>query len=230
MNTGVINPPAPTFTLPSSLNVIEPPQGSTYTVYVPVTVNLPLNYTLTYQTVSGTAVAGTDFVKVNPGTVHINNASGTQATVQIPITIYGGPYEQPGGSATKSFTVQLVSVSNNGSGNAVSQSLLGTPGIVDDDQSATSDGPQDQHRQSSERLGRRLCQHHDLLAEQSRVHGGAICPGGRRCLFELQHVAKRQALQLGDDPHSVGRPHRQRHVPDSELQDSRQIRRPACLP
>jgi sugar lactone lactonase YvrE len=129
-NTGAIIAPVAIFTVPSSINVIEPPQGSTYTVYVPVTVNLPVNATLTYQTVGGTALAGTDFVKVNPGTLHINNASSTQATVQIPITIYGGPYEQPGGAATKLFTVQLLSASTTGSGNAVTQSLLGAPGTA----------------------------------------------------------------------------------------------------
>ncbi len=52
--TGVINPPNTILTLPSSLTVIEPPQGMTYTVYLPLTVNLPLNYTVSYQTVGGT--------------------------------------------------------------------------------------------------------------------------------------------------------------------------------
>ena len=90
--TGVINPPNSILTLPNSLTVIEPPQGMTYTVYLPLTVNLPLNYTVSYQTVNGSAVAGTDFVAINPGTVHVNDANNTQPSVLIPITIRGGAY------------------------------------------------------------------------------------------------------------------------------------------
>ena len=128
--TGVINPPNTILTLPNSLTVIEPPQGMTYTVYLPLTVNLPLNYTVSYQTVNGRALAGTVFVAVNPGTVHVNDANNTQPSVLLPITIRGGAYQQPGGPAFKSFTVQLNFAVNNGSGNALTQTLTGMPNTV----------------------------------------------------------------------------------------------------
>ncbi len=194
LNNGVINPPNSKLTLPSSLTVVELPQGSTQTIYLSLTVNLPLNYTVTYETISGTALAGSDFVAANLGTIHVVNTSNTQASVQIPITIRGGAYQQPGGPATKSFSVQLVAAVNNGSGNAFSQSLLNAPNSHDDDHLATSDGSQDQHRQSSERLGRRFRGHHDLLADKSGVQRGTVCASQWRYLFELQHVAQRQAL------------------------------------
>jgi hypothetical protein len=122
-HAGVITAPVPTFTMPSSMTVIEPPLGMSYTFDVPVTVNLPLNYTVTYKTIGGNAVAGTDYVAANPGTLHINNASGNQATVQIPITIIGGAYQALGGLATKIFTVELLSAVSNGTGNLLNQSL-----------------------------------------------------------------------------------------------------------
>ncbi len=128
--TGVINPPNSILTLPNSLTVIEPPLGMTYTVYLPLTVNQPLNYTVNYQTVNGTALAGTDFVAVNPGTLHVNNVNNGQPSVLIPITIRGGAYQQPGGPAFKSFTVQLNYAVNNGSGNALTQTLTGMPNTV----------------------------------------------------------------------------------------------------
>ncbi len=128
--TGVIGPPNPVLTLPNSLAVIEPPEGMTVTVNLTLTVNLPLNYTVNYQTVNGSALAGTDFVAINTGTIHVNDANNTLPTVQIPITIHGGAYQQPGGPAFKSFTVQLNYAVNNGSGNALTQTLTGMPNTV----------------------------------------------------------------------------------------------------
>ncbi len=128
--TGVIGAPNSILTLPASLTVIEPPQGMTYTVYLPLTVNLQLNYTVSYQTVGGSALAGSDFTAINPGTVHVNDANNTQPSVLIPITIRSGAYQQPGGPAFKSFTVQLNYAVNNGSGNALTQSLTGMPNTV----------------------------------------------------------------------------------------------------
>ncbi len=128
--TGVINPPNTILTLPNSLTVIEPPQGMTVTVNLTLTVNLPLNYTVSYQTVNGSALAGTDFVAINPGTVHVNDANNTQPSVLIAITIRGGAYQQPGGPAFKTFTVQLNYAVNNGSGNALTQTLTGMPNTV----------------------------------------------------------------------------------------------------
>ncbi len=128
--TGAINSPNVILTLPNSLTVIEPPQGTTYTVYLPLSVNLPLNYTVSYQTVNGSAVAGTDFVAINPGTVHISDANNTQPSVLLPITIHGGAYQQPGGPAFKSFTVRLNYAVSNGSGNALTQALTNLPNTV----------------------------------------------------------------------------------------------------
>ena len=126
-NTGVINSPNSILTLPPSVTVIEPPQGLTYTVYLTLSVNQPLNYTVTYQTAAGTAAAGTDFTAINPGTIHANNVNNNQPTVQIPIIIHGGAYQQPGGPAFKTFTVQLNYAINNGSGNVLTQALTGMP-------------------------------------------------------------------------------------------------------
>ena len=122
--TGVINPPVSILTLPASEAVIEPPQGMTYTIQIKVTVNQPLDYTLTYQTVNGSAVAGTDFVGVSSAVVHIRNAPSDpnpQNFAMIPVTILGDAPQQPGGLAVESFAVNLLYSASAGAGNSFTQ-------------------------------------------------------------------------------------------------------------
>ena len=129
-NTGVINNPNSSITLSpqsESSTVIEPPQGQSFIYNLIITVNQPLDYTVSYKTVNGAgpsgAVAGTDFKGVSNAVVHINNdsshGSAAKSTAIIPITILGDAPELPGGNAIESFSVNLVWSINNGSGNAV---------------------------------------------------------------------------------------------------------------
>ncbi len=126
-NTGVINPPASNLTImtpnPSGV-VIQPPQGSPYTYNLTVMTTQPLDFTVTYQTINGTAMGGNDFTTVASSVVHINNApihTQRQTTAIVPITILGSAPEQPGGPTVKTFTVKLTYSVSNGSGNAVTQ-------------------------------------------------------------------------------------------------------------
>ncbi len=125
-NTGIISNPNSTITLtPANQTgtVIEPPQGSTYTFNLVIAVNQPLDFTVSYKTVNGTATAGQDFVGVNNGTIHINDSPihGSQATSTaiIPITILGDGPGMPGGPSVESFSVTLNYSVSNGSGNAI---------------------------------------------------------------------------------------------------------------
>ncbi len=129
-NTGVITAPNFTETITANTSVIEPPTGQTFTIYLTISVNQPLNYTVSYKTMNGAAgqaVSGTDYLGVNNGTAHLNNSLNTQSTVTIPITILGPAYEPPNGPTTKSFTVQLQSVVINGAGPTITQTLIGAP-------------------------------------------------------------------------------------------------------
>ncbi len=124
--TGIIANPNSTITLTPSNGtgtVIAPPQGSTYAFNLIIAVNQPLDFTVTYQTVNGTATAGADFIGKSNGTVHINDApihgSNAVSSVMIPITILGDGPQMPGGPSVKSFSVSLIYSVSNGSGNAV---------------------------------------------------------------------------------------------------------------
>jgi YDG domain len=135
-NTGVINPPASNLTImtpnPSGV-VIQPPQGTPYIYNLTVMTTQPLDFTVTYQTINGTAqpnqgigaaMGGNDFTTVASSVVHINNSpihTQRQTTAIVPITILGSAPEQPGGPTVKTFTVKLTYSVSNGSGNAVAQ-------------------------------------------------------------------------------------------------------------
>ncbi len=117
------------------LNVIEPPQGSTFTAYLVVTVGQPLNYTFNYSTSDGTAIAGTDYVGINSGTLHINafptpSNPNPATTALIPITILGDATEQPNQPLLESFNLNINYSVANGDGTVITQNLPFGPSLI----------------------------------------------------------------------------------------------------